>query len=78
MTVYLSNATGNLNNQYQAELVAHGEQIGRVLVQTEPAAQRVLVRVGNVRHERRYGRGARISLDELYEFANECYQLAHA
>ena len=74
MNVYLANQTGNLNKQYQADLMKiypRTEIVGRVLVETTSTSQRVLVRIGRRRYEKRYGAGRRINRDTLAAFIQE-------
>ena len=72
MSFYLANATGSLNNQYVADICRGECYIGRVIVETAPDSQRVLVRIdGRERFERRYGAGKRISLDGVYHLVND-------
>jgi len=74
MNVYLANQTGNLNKQYQADLMTiypRAEFVGRVLVETTSMSQRVLVRIGRRRYEKRYAAGRRINLDALAAFIQE-------
>ena len=77
VNVYLANQTGSLNKQYQADLLTfhpRAEFIGWVQVETTSTSQKILVRIGRRRYEKRYGAGHRISLDALAAFTQELAQ----